>query len=197
MAGNSSILNPQSTVKQVKGRTVKDVRLQNTKVSSNMRTSDRSKSKLKKSLNKSSGKDSLKPSTSKCKTNKSIEVSMFSEGINASAISFESKKEDISEVDCILRYIPNLVKQVCISDFQIISTLEKGNYFTDVIAFHNFTKGLFTIRIINKDKVAEHGLENQLLESIKIQCFLSRFNLPNILTLYTIFSDSCYVYLVM
>ena len=68
----SNILNPQSIVKQVKGRTVKDVRLQNTQISSVVKTADRPKSIIKKSLGKTSRNKPVRQSKSKNKTDKSI-----------------------------------------------------------------------------------------------------------------------------
>jgi len=95
LACTPNTLNPQSTIKQNKGRTVKDVRLQNTRMSSIKKSTERSKSTLKKSQDKSSS-SKLKPPNSKNKVLKSVEVSMFSEVSNASAISCQSKKEDMS-----------------------------------------------------------------------------------------------------
>ena len=67
-------------------------------------------------------------------------MSAFNDNINSS-ISFNSKfeeKDDESEVESILKYIPPLViPQTSIHHFKlVVSQYSKGSYFTDSLVIH-------------------------------------------------------------
>jgi hypothetical protein len=45
--------------------------------------------------------------------------------------------------------------------------------------------------------VAEQEREGQLIEAIKVHSFLSKVQLPQLLTLYGVMADACWVYLIL
>ena len=76
--------------------------------------------------------------------------------LNTSAISTTSRQQDNSDIESMVRYIPSLTitRRMSLSDFQILRSGEEGSYFRDVLAIHNLTRSLFTIRMIDKAKLA-------------------------------------------
>lgn len=59
---------------------------------------------------------------------------------------------------------------------------------------HKLTLSLYALKKVKKDIVRENNLQEQFLKEVKVQSF---FNHPNLVSLYGIFDDDEYVYLIL
>lgn len=81
-----------------------------------------------------------------------------------------------------------------ISDFKIGKSKGEGKFGQVFAARHKQSGTLYALKMIPKEKIKESYMIDQLVLEIKLQMFL---NHPNILKLYTFFSDYENVYLVL
>lgn len=79
-------------------------------------------------------------------------------------------------------------------DFEIGKSKGEGKFGQVFVARHKLTASLYALKKIPKDTIKQHMMEDQLVLEIKLQAYLSH---PNILKLYTYFSDEKNIYLVL
>lgn len=83
---------------------------------------------------------------------------------------------------------------VSIRDFQMGPVVGHGRFGKVYRCRHSQTKTIYAIKEIPREAIRRHNLERQLTWEIKLQSFLYH---PNIVKLYTHFSDGLNVYLLM
>lgn len=84
-------------------------------------------------------------------------------------------------------------KKIGIGSFKVGKKLRDNSYSTTFFGVHIESGLLCGIKIYKKKLVIDQGIEAQLISEIKIRLFI---NHPNMVGLYTCFSDSSNIYLI-
>ena len=81
-----------------------------------------------------------------------------------------------------------------INNFKLGKKLGNGRFGNVYLAEEKVTKTLYAIKIMNKIKIKQEKMEDQIMSEIKLQLYM---NHPNILKLYGFFHDSKNIYLIL
>jgi aurora kinase len=84
-------------------------------------------------------------------------------------------------------------RKIGIGSFKIGKKLTDNNFSATFLGVHIESGLLCGIKVYEKKVISEQGLEDQLISEIKIRLFM---NHPNMVSLYTCFSDSLNIYLI-
>jgi aurora kinase len=85
-------------------------------------------------------------------------------------------------------------QKIKINQFKLGKKLGSGRFGNVYIAEEKETRFVYAIKVMNKAKIKEAEMEEQIVQEIKLQMFM---NHPNVLKLYGFFNDSKNIYLIL
>jgi serine/threonine protein kinase len=89
---------------------------------------------------------------------------------------------------------PQIDKALSISQFRLGKKLGSGRFGNVYLAEERHTRTIWALKVMNKQKIREADMVDQVFWEIKLQIYM---NHPNILKLYGFFDDAKNIYLVL